>query len=297
MYFPFHSIQHQVVPNSVILLPKIANDKIYAEKHKRKFPTLIGNMHYYLIAESEDFIAAERNIKLWFSHVVYSGLLKFDLPSTKYHINVGLDLKTFYQGSSVPSIRSQKTLKYINNGKIESKFIELSGIQAYPNIYATTVYLSQRFLDQPFLVLHLKINSFEGMFYVPGIPHTKQVYTIGNAFEKTDSPNEKNFAQPLGSLQKRYFNLLVKKAGKLLEQKEDGPIYVIKDSNVEDGFLTSFVEHFKDKNVIVIEEHPNNIASIGLFLLNQSLIIEENHTTFGISSAQDQTFFTGPIIK
>lgn len=294
MYFPSHAIQQQIVLNRVKLQPKSHTEELNPEDIAGNFLTIIGNMHDYLVGGTDEDFPSHKQVKLWFTYVVYSGILKLDLPIFTYHLNIGVDLKTFYQDSLMPVIRHKKTLKFKAKENLNLKAIDLSEVNYYPNIYAAAFYFAQRYLDQPLIVLHLSKASFEGIHYKPGQPFTKQAYVIGSGFESLDLQKQgKNDVQKQG----KYLQQLVKKAAKLNSLDENAPVYILVDPDIEDSILKNFQEKFIKKRLIFLNELPSQITSLGLFLIHDEGIISENTPTVGIAFSKSQTFFTGPTKK
>ena len=290
MYFLSHAIQQQTVINRVKLLPKSTTDRLNFENRDGDSLTVIGNMHDYLVGGSDEDIPSSIHVKSWFTYVVYCGILKLDLPFFSYKLNIGIDLKTFYQDNAMPIIRLQKTLRFRDKGNLNLIFFDLSEVQYYPNIYATAYYFAQKDLDQPLIVLQLSNASFEGIYYQPGQTFTKQDYIIGSGFNSLNIQEDgKTDIQGQGN----YLQQLVKKASKLFAHDENAPVYICRDTGIEDSILEGFKEKFIDKKIILINDHPTKITSIGLFLIDKGNTKAEKIPTVGIAFSKHHTFFTG----
>ncbi len=291
MYLPSHSIQQQIVPNSVKLLPKSATDNLNSEDISGDFLTVIGNMHDYLVGGTDEEFSSQDQVRSWFTYVVYSGILKLGLPTSNYHLNIGVDLKTFYQDSLMPTIRPQKKIKLKEKGQVTLMSLDLSEVHYYPNIYAAAIFLANKYLDKKHIVIHLRKNTFEGICYTPGQPYSKQDYVIGNRFDQSDYEKD---VKPDHLNKVKYLQQLVKKATKLFSHAETAPVYILKDAEIEQVIVADLQAKFTGKNLIYLDNHPFQLISEGLFLIGKAETMPEQFPTVGISSSKDQSYFTAP---
>ncbi len=268
-----------------------------------------GSLYYYKIGkhiENNDNKALEP----WLNYVLYAGLLKFRFQKKRFKINLGLNLRDYYQNiRTYASIKRQKKLSYITGGKEISKVLDIVDVLIYPNIFAQAYALSKVIEHEEFIVLKLGKEDFEGILYNPRINKEKQTYILGEGLSdfiadlKTEKVMENNKYSDIKAVSsedaklkkqlKSYFNNHVgKKISRIVNLNANAPIILLIEEGISEYIGEIFSSFFSKDRIIQKYQGCSEIASEGLYLLDEFETYDAFNERVGVSISNDKTNFT-----
>lgn len=267
-----------------------------------------GGLYLYKIGIHDS--SNNKGLNSWLSYVLYAGLLKFRFKKTRFKINLGLNLRDYYQNIRYYlSVKRQKKLSYVSDEKEISKILEIIGIEIYPNIYASAVALSKVIQDRKFIVLKFGLEDFEGIYFDPTLEKEKQTYILGEGL--SDHVEELQYAGPekvkdyiinknnlaidakLKKQVAQYFkNQIERKINRIVGSNVDISIVLITEEGISSYIGNVLLNNIKIGNVLEIVNQANTIASEGLYLIDNFETIDSYNEKVGVAIANNKTNFT-----
>ncbi|MCH7412029.1 hypothetical protein MM213_00925 [Belliella sp. R4-6] len=270
--------------------------------------TYFGSLYSYKIGE---FNSSENKVLVsWLSYVVYAGLLKFKFKRSRFKLNLGLNLRDYYQNiKDYLSVKKQKKIRYFNGEKEVSKIYEIVNIEIFPNIYASAYALSKISDKQEFIVLKFGLEDFEGIYFNPALKRENQAYSLGEGLAKHltepsyEGPTKvKDAFASKSNLSKdakirrqigEYFKThIYKKINRLVGSRIDVHIIIIPEVGLSSYVGDIIASSIKGGSTIEIIYHSNALASEGLYLIDEFELYDAFNEKVGVAITNDKTTFT-----
>lgn len=284
------------------------NTKAPEVDDKNESLTFEGNLYRYKIGGSDS--SNTNDLNAWFTYVLYAGLLNFKFRKTRFKVNLGLNLREYYQNiNHYLSIKKQKKLSYISRSKEVSKLLHIQDFCTYPNIYAQAVALSKTIKEPEFILLKFGKDDFEGIYFDPSSEKEKQSYVLGqglsefltdldfNGLKKGRDTQKNKLNQSIDANLKiqttQYLkNHIVKKINKLLIIKPEALIVVIREKGISLYLGNMLASKIETVPVVFEKREANSLASEGLYYLDDFESYDSYHVKVGVAITNQKTIFT-----
>jgi hypothetical protein len=269
---------------------------------------LKGNLYIYKVGDTDSLEA--KGLNPWFNYVIYAGLLSFKFNKSRFKVNLGINLRDYYQNiNHYLALKKQKKLSHISKGKEISKIIDIVELQIYPNIFAQAVAFSKVVNEEEFIVLKFGKEDFEGIYFNPLSKKEKQYYILGEGMsdyitelnydgpKKGDNVPENKLNIRMDSKIKKgvnqYFrNQIQKKISKLIAIKPNTKIILLRENGISAYIGNILASNIKQQKVIYNVSGSNDIASVGLYQLNEFESFDGFIEKVGVAISNDKTNFT-----
>lgn len=269
---------------------------------------LKGKLYYYKIGDQS--ISDGKVMESWLNYVLYAGLIKFRFKRGRFRINLGLSLRDYYQNiGNYLGLKRQKKLSFIDGNKEVSKTLDIIAFNISPNIYAQALVCSKITKRKKLVVLKFGFDEFEGIYFNHDFSKEKQFYVLGNGLgDYFDSLNfnKPNKADATSEIRKEfdieskikkklihYFSSQVaRKIASLISHGKNTPIIIIRDEEISEYIGKFIASLIGSTNKIFVITNPQNLASEGLYMLNDYDSYDSYNEKIGVSIGIEKTTFT-----
>lgn len=267
-----------------------------------------GGLYLYRIGVSDT--SDNKGLSSWLTYVLYAGLVKFKFKKTRFKINIGLNLRDYYQNiQHYLSVKRQKKINYINGDKEISKIFDIVGIEIYPNIYASAIAVAQFVSSEKFIVLKFGKEDFEGIYFDPSLKKEKQTYILGEGLydhisslsyvgpkKVTDFIENKINLGEDAKLKKQvnlYFNNhIARKINRIASTDSNSSIVIVFEDNISPYMQNVIASNIKVGRIIEIITQSNALASEGLYLIEEFATLDMYNEKVGVAISNEKTNFT-----